>query len=183
MRLFYVWNSSSFTKKTSNLSYSIIWGKYGIGQSYFEYIESNKYLSNTRTIDLSYSFLLEGMIESYIKKTNKFIFDLLEFDNPEILSNLTTGIGICTNDRFPFDILPVPFVYGGEGEINNSDGKFKSNKVFGWSVFGNLGVDYGVWEILLGYRINRFEHRDFENLGGTLNISGNHWTLGIGRGF
>ena len=46
-----------------------------------------------------------------------------------------------------------------------------------------LGVDYGVWEILLGYRINRFEHRDFENLGGTLNISGNHWTLGIGRGF
>ena len=50
-------------------------------------------------------------------------------------------------------------------------------------MFGNLGVDYGVWEILLGYRINRFEHRDFENLGGTLNISGNHWTLGIGRGF
>ena len=72
---------------------------------------------------------------------------------------------------------------GKRGEIKNSNGNYKSNKIFGWSIFGNLGIDYGVWEILLGYRMNRFVHKDFDNLGGTLNISGSHWTIGVGRGF
>jgi hypothetical protein len=183
IRFYYVWNSASFSKKISNISYSLIWNKYGIGQSYFEYIESDKYISNVRTLDLSYTLLIEGVIERYIKKINMFIFDLLEFDNPESLLHLTTGLGIGTNDRLPFNLVPLPFIYGGESEIKKTSGTYKSKKIFGYSIFGNLGIDYGTWEVLLGYRINEFEHHDYENLAGKLNISGNHWTLGLGRGF
>ena len=183
IRFYYVWNNVSFSKKISNISYSLIWNKYGIGQSYFEYIESDKYISNVRTLDLSYTLLIEGVIERYIKKINMFIFDLLEFDNPESLLHLTTGLGIGTNDRLPFNLVPLPFIYGGESEIKKTSGTYKSKKIFGYSIFGNLGIDYGTWEVLLGYRINEFEHHDYENLAGKLNISGNHWTLGLGRGF
>ena len=183
IRFYYVWNSASFSKKISNISYSLILNKYGIGQSYFEYIESDKYISNVRTLDLSYTFLIEGVIERYIKKINMFIFDILEFDNPESLLHLTTGLGIGTNNRSPFNLLPLPFIYGGESEIKKTSGTYKSKKIFGYSIFGNLGIDYGTWEVLLGYRINEFEHHDYENLAGKLNISGNHWTLGLGRGF
>ena len=183
IRFYYVWNNASFSKKISNISYSLIWNKYGIGQSYFEYIESDKYISNVRTLDLSYTLLIEGVIERYIKKINMFIFDILEFDNPESLLHLTTGLGIGTNNRSPFNLLPLPFIYGGESEIKKTSGTYKSKKIFGYSIFGNLGIDYGTWEVLLGYRINEFEHHDYENLAGKLNISGNHWTLGLGRGF
>jgi hypothetical protein len=183
IRFYYVWNNASFSKKISNISYSLILNKYGIGQSYFEYIESDKYISNVRTLDLSYTFLIEGVIERYIKKINMFIFDILEFDNPESLLHLTTGLGIGTNNRSPFNLLPLPFIYGGESEIKKTSGTYKSKKIFGYSIFGNLGIDYGTWEVLLGYRINEFEHHDYENIAGKFNISGNHWTLGLGRGF
>ena len=176
-------NNASFSKKISNISYSLILNKYGIGQSYFEYIESDKYISNVRTLDLSYTLLIEGVIERYIKKINMFIFDILEFDNPESLLHLTTGLGIGTNNRSPFNLLPLPFIYGGESEIKKTSGTYKSKKIFGYSIFGNLGIDYGTWEVLLGYRINEFEHHDYENIAGKFNISGNHWTLGLGRGF
>ena len=77
----------------------------------------------------------------------------------------------------------MPFIYGGESEIKRTSGTYKSKKIFGYSIFGNLGIDYGTWEVLLGYRINEFEHHDYENIAGKFNISGNHWTLGLGRGF
>ena len=58
------------------------------------------------------------------------------------------------------NIIPIPFIYEGELDIKSQYGDFSSEEAFGYSFFGNLGMEIGEWEMLLGLRWSKVKFSD-----------------------
>jgi len=80
-------------------------------------------------------------------------------------------------------------VYSGELSGITSDSKiYNSSNVFGYGFFSILGIEFGIFEILLGYKYIRYSFIDLESESTSLywssfSDSGNLYLTGIGLAF
>ena len=123
--------------KAWTVSNHLIWGNVGFGQSNFGYKKDIKFFNVFDTFSEAYDkFRLRNIIFNEISLT---------FGKNDAL---TLGGGQVSK---------------GEAKVYfyTEDENFYSNKVSGWSAFIFYGFDFGLFEFLLGYRLQEIKSKEF----------------------
>ena len=129
--------------------------------------------------------------------TSNIIWDSLGFGQSVFKSN-----GNRSGDKYEVEnkFIDLSYTFGSEytltlggrsvtgGEIIITDTEnivFKSTKVYGSGYFSNFGIEFGFFEILLGYEYFRYVFIDFETESesaywGHFEDFGGHYNIGIG---
>ena len=81
------------------------------------------------------------------------------------------------------NIIPIPIIYEGQLDISSQYGDFSTDKAFGYSLFGLLGMEIGEWEMLLGLRWSKVEFSDITSGAEDFIFSGTSFMFGLGWGF
>ena len=83
--------------------------------------------------------------------------------------------------------LGLGTVSGGKGTITSSSNEYTTSKVSGSGYFGMVGVEFGILEVLVGYRKDSIEYKDFQQdgtlLGNPFAVSLGLLVFGIGGSF
>jgi len=101
------------------------------------------------------------------------------------LENTMIDLSYTFGDEYTFT-LGSSTVYSGKFIGTTSDGqKYNSTNVFGYGHFSIFGVEYGIFEILLGYQFIKYAYLDLESEStaiywSSFNDSGSLYLLGIG---
>ena len=101
------------------------------------------------------------------------------------LENTMIDLSYTFGDEYTFT-LGNSAVYSGKFIGTTSDGqKYNSTNVFGYGHFSIFGVEYGIFEILLGYQFMKYAYLDLESEStaiywSSFNDSGSLYLLGIG---
>ena len=101
------------------------------------------------------------------------------------LENTMIDLSYTFGDEYTFT-LGSSTVYSGKFIGTTSDGqKYNSTNVFGYGHFSIFGVEYGIFEILLGYQYIKYAYLDLEHEStaiywSSFNDSGSLYLLGIG---
>ena len=104
------------------------------------------------------------------------------------LENTSMDFSYTYGDESTFTIGSSS-VYSGELSGITSDSKiYNSSNVFGYGYFSILGIEFGIFEILLGYKYIRYTFIDLESESTSLywssfSDSGNLYLTGIGLAF
>jgi len=104
------------------------------------------------------------------------------------LENTSIDFSYTYGDESTFTIGSSS-VYSGELSGITSDSKiYNSSNVFGYGYFSILGIEFGIFEILLGYKYIRYSFIDLESESTSLywssfSDSGNLYLTGIGLAF
>ena len=104
------------------------------------------------------------------------------------LENTSIDFSYTYGDESTFTI-GSSYVYSGELSGITSDSKiYNSSNVFGYGYFSILGIEFGIFEILLGYKYIRYTFIDLESESTSLywssfSDSGSHYLIGIGLVF
>jgi len=104
------------------------------------------------------------------------------------LENTSMDFSYTYGDESTFTIGSSS-VYSGELSGITSDSKiYNSSNVFGYGYFSILGIEFGIFEILLGYKYIRYSFIDLESESTSLywssfSDSGNLYLTGIGLAF
>ena len=104
------------------------------------------------------------------------------------LETTSTDFSYTYGDEYTLT-LGTSSVYSGELRGITSDSKiYKSSNVFGYGYFSTLGIEFGIFEILLGYKHIRFTFIDLESESTSLHWSsfsdsGSQYLTGIGLVF
>ena len=120
-----------------------------------------------------------GIGQSVLKYKTSHSEKSVELENTMIDLSYTFG------DEYTFT-LGSSTVYSGKFIGTTSDGqKYNSTNVFGYGHFSIFGVEYGIFEILLGYQFVKYAYLDLESEStaiywSSFNDSGSLYLLGIG---
>ena len=120
-----------------------------------------------------------GIGQSVFKYNAGISDDTIDLENTSIDLSYTFG------DEYTFT-LGSSAVYSGKFIGTTSDGqKYNSTNVFGYGHFSIFGVEYGIFEILLGYQFMKYAYLDLESEStaiywSSFNDSGSLYLLGIG---
>ena len=101
------------------------------------------------------------------------------------IENTMIDLSYTFGDEYTFT-LGSSAVYSGKFIGTTSDGqKYNSTNVFGYGHFSIFGVEYGIFEILLGYQFVKYAYLDLESEStaiywSSFNDSGSLYLLGIG---
>ena len=101
------------------------------------------------------------------------------------IENTMIDLSYTFGDEYTFT-LGSSAVYSGKFIGTTSDSqKYNSTNVFGYGHFSIFGVEYGIFEILLGYQYIKYAYLDLESEStaiywSSFNDSGNLYLLGIG---
>jgi len=101
------------------------------------------------------------------------------------LENTMIDLSYTFGDEYTLT-LGSSTVYSGKFIGTTSDGqKYNSTNVFGYGHFSIFGVEYGIFEILLGYQFIKYAYLDLESEStaiywSSFNDSGSLYLLGIG---
>ena len=101
------------------------------------------------------------------------------------IENTMIDLSYTFGDEYTFT-LGSSAVYSGKFIGTTSDGqKYNSTNVFGYGHFSIFGVEYGIFEILLGYQYIKYAYLDLESEStaiywSSFNDSGSLYLLGIG---
>ena len=101
------------------------------------------------------------------------------------IENTMIDLSYTFGDEYTFT-LGSSTVYSGKFIGTTSDGqKYNSTNVFGYGHFSIFGVEYGIFEILLGYQFVKYAYLDLESEStaiywSSFNDSGSLYLLGIG---
>jgi len=185
-------NHSESNYNLSNISYFITmkdWGyapsilsNAGIGQTFLNYESKSssgaEFKASVTSLDISKTYVIEGGPKNTLNKLRSIITDLLPIKSTSGEWVIIPGMGVV----FP-NIIPIPFIYGGELDISSQYGPFSTDKVFGYSFFGNLGMEIGEWEMLLGLRWSKVEFSDITSGAENFIFSGTSFMFGLGWGF
>jgi len=101
------------------------------------------------------------------------------------IENTMIDLSYTFGDEYTFT-LGSSAVYSGKFIGTTSDGqKYNSTNVFGYGHFSIFGVEYGIFEILLGYQFIKYAYLDLESEStaiywSSFNDSGSLYLLGIG---
>jgi len=120
-----------------------------------------------------------GIGQSVLKYKTSHSEKSVELENTMIDLSYTFG------DEYTFT-LGSSTVYSGKFIGTTSDGqKYNSTNVFGYGHFSIFGVEYGIFEILLGYQFIKYAYLDLESEStaiywSSFNDSGSLYLLGIG---
>jgi len=138
-------------------------------------------VSNTSTSLIWNSW---GIGQSVLKyKTSKS-------DTSYDLSNTSTDLSYTFGDEWTLT-LGLGSVSGGKGTLTSSSQDYTTSKVSGSGYFGMLGVEFGIFEVLVGYRKDNVEYKDFQRdssgttvtLGTNYKVSGGQLMMGLGLSF
>ena len=176
----------------SNISYFITmqdWGyapsilsNAGIGQTFLNYESKSSsgadFKTSVTSLDFSKTYVIEGGPKNTLNKLRSVIMDLLPIKSTSGEWFIIPGMGIVLSN-----IIPIPFIYGGELDISSQYGDFSTEEAFGYSFFGNLGMEIGEWEMLLGLRWSKVEFSDIKAGAENFIFSGTSFMFGLGWGF
>jgi hypothetical protein len=176
----------------SNISYSITlkdWGfapsilsNAGIGQTFLNYESKSSsgadFIASVTSLDISKTYVIEGGPKNTLNKFRSIVMDLLPIKSTSGEWFIIPGMGIVLSN-----IIPIPFIYEGELDIKSQYGDFSSEEAFGYSFFGNLGMEIGEWEMLLGLRWSKMEFSDIASGAENFVFSGTSFMFGLGWGF
>ena len=176
----------------SNISYFVTlkeWGYFpsilsnaGIGQTFLNYESKSSsgadFKASVTSLDISKTYVIEGGPKNTLNKLRSIIMDLLPIKSTSGEWFIIPGMGIVLSN-----IIPIPFIYGGELDISSQYGNFSSEEAFGYSFFGNLGMEIGEWEMLLGLRWSKVEFSDIASGAEDFVFSGTSFMFGLGWGF
>ena len=176
----------------SNISYFITmkdWGyapsilsNAGIGQTFLNYESKSSsgadFKASVTSLDISKTYVIEGGPKNTLNKLRSVIMDLLPIKSTSGEWFIIPGMGIVLSN-----IIPIPFIYGGELDISSQYGDFSTEEAFGYSFFGNLGMEIGEWEMLLGMRWSKVEFSDITSGAENFIFSGTSFMFGLGWGF
>ena len=149
-----------------------------------------RYLSGTYTSDpqeatnSSSSIIWDGV---GIGQTD-FTYKTSISGNTVDLETTSTDFSYTYGDEYTLT-LGTSSVYSGELRGITSDSKiYKSSNVFGYGYFSTLGIEFGIFEILLGYKYIRYSFIDLESESTSLywssfSDSGSLYLTGIGLVF
>ena len=104
------------------------------------------------------------------------------------LENTMIDLSYTFGDEYTFT-LGSSTVYSGKFIGTTSDGqKYNSTNVFGYGHFSIFGVEYGIFEILLGYQFVKYAYLDLESESTAIywsseDVAGSLYLLGIGIAF
>ena len=149
-----------------------------------------RYLTGTYSSDFQEatssisSIIWDGVgIGQSVIKYEAVITDLLvDIENTMIDLSYTFG------DEYTLT-LGISSVYSGELLGTTSDGNtYNSEKVYGYGAFSIYGIEFGIFEILLGYKYIKYAYIDLESESTALywsnfNDSGGLYVTGIGIAF
>ena len=176
----------------SNISYFVTlqdWGYFpsilsnaGIGQTFLNYESKSSsgadFKASVTSLDFSKTYVIEGGPKNTLNKLRSIIMDLLPIKSTSGEWFIIPGMGIVLSN-----IIPIPFIYGGELDIRSQYGDFSTEEAFGYSFFGNLGMEIGEWEMLLGLRWSKVEFSDIASGAENFVFSGTSFMFGLGWGF
>ena len=176
----------------SNISYFITlkdWGYFpsilsntGIGQTFLNYESKSSsgadFKASVTSLDFSKTYIIEGGPKKTLNKLRSIIMDLLPIKSTSGEWFIIPGMGIVLSN-----IIPIPFIYQGELDISSQYGNFSSEEAFGYSFFGNLGMEIGEWEMLLGLRWSKVKFSDIASGAEDFVFSGTSFMFGLGWGF
>ena len=117
-----------------------------------------------------------------------FTYKTIISGNTVDLENTSIDFSYTYGDESTFTIGSSS-VYSGELSGITSDSKiYNSSNVFGYGYFSILGIEFGIFEILLGYKYTRYTFIDLESESTSLywssfSDSGSHYLIGIGLVF
>ena len=149
-----------------------------------------RYLSGTYTSDpqeatnSSSSIIWDGV---GIGQTD-FTYKTIISGNTVDLETTSMDFSYTYGDEYTLT-LGTSSVYSGELSGITSDSKiYKSSNVFGYGYFSTLGIEFGIFEILLGYKYIRYSFIDLESESTSLywssfSDSGSLYLTGIGLVF
>ena len=175
-----------------NISYSITlkdWGfapsilsNTGLGQTFLNYESKSssgaEFKASVTSLDISKTYVIEGGPKNTLNKFRSIIMDLLPIKSTSGEWFFIPGIGLVLSN-----IIGIPFIYEGELDISSQYGDFSSEEAFGYSFFGNLGMEIGEWEMLLGLRWSKIEFSDIASGAENFVFSGTSFMFGLGWGF
>jgi len=102
------------------------------------------------------------------------------------LSSTSTDLSYTFGDEWTLT-LGLGSVSGGKGTITSSSKEYTTSKVSGSGYFGMVGVEFGIFEVLVGYRKDSIEYKDFQKdgtlLGNPFAVSLGLLVFGIGGSF
>ena len=114
-----------------------------------------------------------------------FKYKTTHSDKSVDLENTMLDLSYTFGDEYTLT-LGSSAVYSGKFIGTTSDSqKYNSTKVFGYGHFSIFGVEYGIFEILLGYQYIKYAYLDLESEStaiywSSFNDSGSLYLLGIG---
>jgi len=188
----FVHNYEGSNYNLSNISYLFTmkdWGFWpsilsngGIGQTFLNYESKSSsgadFKASVTSLDISKTYVIEGGPKNTLNKLRSIITDLLPIKSTSGEWVIIPGMGIVLSN-----IIPIPFIYGGELDISSQYGDFSTEEAFGYSFFGNLGMEIGEWEMLLGLRWSKVEFSDIASGAENFVFSGTSFMFGLGWGF
>ena len=154
----------------------------GIGQTFLNYESKSSsgadFKASVTSLDISKTYVIEGGPKNTLNKLRSVIMDLLPIKSTSGEWFIIPGMGVVLSN-----IIPIPFIYGGELDISSQYGDFSTEEAFGYSFFGNLGMEIGEWEMLLGLRWSKVEFSDITSGAENFIFSGTSFMFGLGWGF
>ena len=147
----------------------------------FRYL-SGTYTSDTQEATSSTSSIIWDGVG--IGQTD-FKYKAIHSEKSVDIENTMIDLSYTFGDEYTFT-LGSSAVYSGKFIGTTSDGqKYNSTNVFGYGHFSIFGVEYGIFEILLGYQFIKYAYLDLESEStaiywSSFNDSGSLYLLGIG---
>ena len=154
----------------------------GIGQSFLNYESKStsgaEFKASVASLDISKTYVIESGPKNTLNKLRSIITDLLPIKSTSGEWVIIPGMGLVLPN-----IIPIPIIYEGQLDISSQYGDFSTDKAFGYSLFGLLGMEIGEWEMLLGLRWSKYEFSDIKSGAENFVISGTNFMFGLGWGF
>ncbi len=154
----------------------------GIGQSFLNYESKSssgaEFKASVASLDISKTYVIESGPKNTLNKFRSIITDLLPIKSTSGEWVIIPGMGLVLPN-----IIPIPIIYEGQLDISSQYGDFSTDKAFGYSLFGLLGMEIGEWEMLLGLRWSKFEFSEIKSGAENFVISGTNFMFGLGWGF
>ena len=154
----------------------------GIGQSFVTFNSKSssgaKFNSKVTYLDVSKTYYLEGKSKEVMNKFRSIIKDILPIKSTSGEWSVTPGGGIVLRS-----VIPIPLIYDGNLDVSSEYGNYSTDKCFGYSLFGILGMELNEWEALLGFRWSKVEFSDIKSGASNYSISGTNFMFGLGWGF
>ena len=154
----------------------------GIGQTFLNYESKSSsgadFKASVTSLDLSKTYVIEGGPKNTLNKLRSVIMDLLPIKSTSGEWFIIPGMGVV----FP-NIIPIPLIYEGQLDISSQHGDYSTDKAFGYSVFGILGMEIGEWEMLLALRWSQIEFSEIKAGAKDFVLSGTNFMFGLGWGF
>ncbi len=119
---------------------------------------------------------------------NSFKYEMISSENNYSVYSTSLELSYTFGDKWTYT-FSTNIVSDGEAKISNSDGEFLSNIVSSNSFSSIFGLDFTLFEILIGMRQENIIYKNFYNksnkdaLDSDFRIDGKQFILGIGKSF